>query len=861
MDDPVKLTFNGQVIEVPKGTFLIEAAKKAGAEIPHFCYHPKLKYDANCRMCIVEVEKMPKLQTSCSTLAAEGMVVSSESARVKAAQEGVMAFLLGNHPLDCPECDQGGECQLQDFAHAHTPRVGRFTEKKRVFAKEYFGPLIEKEMNRCVSCLRCVRYCDEVLDVNALGSIDRGSATQIGGFNHHALDCEFCGGCIQICPVGALTSRLSMYDYRPWQVKKTETICNYCGDGCALTLETIDDRVIRASSKLGSGRNEGDLCARGFFGYGFINHAERLTRPSLRVSNRPPLAVTWEGAMTKAAEGLLAIKEKYGPRAIGGVISAHCTNEEIYLFQKLMREVIGTPHVDSTARYGQINAVAGLHAAFGTTRLSCYEEIVDADVLLVFAGDLTETNPIAAIKIKEAVKKHGALLIAVDSASHQTDPYRSHLPRIAKQHLQIAPGTEGAAIIGLLKALSGLSPASPFSDRVAHAAAAIPFSQIEAVTGVEEAIYREAAARLAIAKRGTLLFGRAITQGEGGYQNVLRLADLVILAGHKGATSFGILALASESNAQGAVEMGGVPEFLPGLIPAPHPRGYTLPEMLDAATRGEIKALYLVGADPIRSLAQRPVAQTLAQLEMLICQDLFASESHAYARVLFPAASYAEKEGRFTNQEGEVQKIRHAIAPVGNAKADGAIFTMLAAKLGASWPYKDTEAVWKEIVLAMPPSWPTPSREAIAACVATFCVKDRRYDLPKPPAQEGEFALRLGQSLFHAGHLSTHAPGLNLLASKEAVVLHPDDAARLEIQPGDLVEVSAAIPGDGAEVSVSVPAQFSLKIAPGTLFFPEHFDVALQRMLPLAFDPTTRVPYGNQGRVRLRKVGPATRVA
>ena len=301
MSSFLTLKINGQDVTVEKGTRVIEAAKLAGAEIAHFCYHPKLKPDANCRMCLVEIEKMPKLQTSCSTEVAEGMVVQTESDKVKEAQKGVMAFLLGNHPLDCPECDQGGECQLQDFAHQHGAMTSPFGEVKRTFEKSYFGPLIEKEMNRCVSCLRCVRYCDEVIGSNALGSMNRGSMHEVGAFARQELDCEFCGGCVQICPVGALTSRLSMFDYRTWQLKKTETICNYCGDGCTLTLEAAEEEITRVSSETGTGRNSGDLCARGFFGYGAVNHESRLTRPLLRLDSGD-LEVTWEWAFNKQWE-------------------------------------------------------------------------------------------------------------------------------------------------------------------------------------------------------------------------------------------------------------------------------------------------------------------------------------------------------------------------------------------------------------------------------------------------------------------------------------------------------------------------------------------------------------------------------
>lgn len=855
MSNKVKIKFNGVEIEVEKGTLLIEAAKRAGIEIPHFCYHPKLKPDANCRMCLVEVEKMPKLQTSCSTPAAEGMVVSSISPRVKDAQFGVMEFILGNHPLDCPECDQGGECQLQDFAHAYSPTTSRFTEDKRVFEKTYFGPLIEKEMNRCVSCLRCVRYCDEVIDSNALGSIDRGSHHQIGAFAQHELDCEFCGGCIQICPVGALTSRLAMYDYRPWQLKKTETICNYCGDGCLMTLEAVKDDVKRVSSELGTGRNEGDLCARGFFGYGTINHPDRLTRPTVRVQDRP-LQTTWEGATDKIVAGLKHIKAQYGAQAIGGMISPHCTNEEIYLFQKLMRKVIGTPNIDSGARYGHINAVAGLNDVFGTTRLARYEDIVEADVLLAFAGELTESNPITGLKVKEAIKKRGAKLIAVDAFNRQSDAYRSHLPRLAAQHLQIKMGSEGTAILGLTKALvegsAPLSAPAPFIEKVKQSAAAVSFAQIEAATGVSESAYKAAAALYAGAKRGVLLFGRAITRSENGYQNVVALAELAILAGQINKPGAGVLALAKENNAQGAVEMGGVTEYLPGLAPAPS-GGLTLSEMIDAAGRGEIRALYLVGENPLRSLPQKKVEEALRKLDLLICQELFPNETTALAHIVLPATSYAEKEGRFTNHEGEIQKVRKAIEPLGNAKPDWEIFSLLGKKFGGaeSFHYKDADAIWKEIVMTLPAGWPSSLPEGVAAKITAHAQAATRWAAaPAPSAANGHFDLQVGQILFHSGKMSTYAGGLLGLFPKEAVLMHPDDGERLGLEDGEVVEISA----DGGEAAVQAPVKLSKKVAPGTLLFPEHFGTEIKRLLPVSTDPKSRAIYTDRGKVALSKV-------
>ena len=848
MAEPIKLTWNGEEIAVEKGTFLIEAAKKAGVELPHFCYHPKLKYDANCRMCIVHIDKMPKLQTACSTLAAEGMVVRSDTDRVKEAQNGVMAFLLGNHPLDCPECDQGGECQLQDFAHRHSPTSGSFTETKRVFAKEYFGPLIEKEMNRCVTCLRCVRYCDEVIGSNALGSIDRSSITEIGAFAHHPLDCEFCGGCIQICPVGALTSRASMYDYRPWQVKKTDTICTYCGDGCQITLETIDDKVVRASSKMGVGRNEGDLCAKGFFGYGFINHKDRLTRPMVIQKGRLQ-QVTWAWALKDATQGLQAIASKYGPAAIGGMIGSHCTNESIYLFKKLMRDVVGTPHVDTGARDGYINAHQALVSVFGTTHLARYEDIVNADLILSFAGDMTETNPICAIKVKEAVKKGKVKLIAIDAFSGKRDTYKSHLPHIAHQHLQITPGTEGWVLIGLIKILAERAVpnrliSSSYITRIKQATESVSFETIEEMSGAGRASLNEIARLYAEANAGVLIVGRAILKARDGYQNMMNIADLALLSGQVAKEGAGILALADRSNDVGAADV----------FPLTNGSGPLAARVgLDAVERGEIRALYVVGANPFRSLPQKRVQEALAKLDLLICQDLFLTETAACAHIVLPAASFAEQEGRYTSQEGEIQKVRKAIDPIGNSKPDWTIFESISEKMQKPFGFKSTGEIWKEMVASMPPP---EGPEGITSHITAYCEIPRTFAQPTPPLSKGSadaFHLQVGPVLFHSGKLSTYSDGLNVIFPKEVVFINPDDAERLEMAEGEVIEIRANA-DSCANTAVQVPVALSKRIAQGTLFFPEHFSLDIKKFLPLDIDPTTYVPYGNHGVVKISKV-------
>ncbi len=866
MPELVTFKVNEQEVTAPKGTLLIEAVKKAGVEIPHFCYHPRLKPDANCRMCLVEVEKMPKLQTACTMPIAEGMVVHTKSEGVVASQNGVMEYLLGNHPLDCPECDQGGECQLQDFGHQHSKMGSRFLEEKRVFPKEYFGPLVEKEMNRCVSCLRCVRYCDEVMGVTALGSFDRGNGTQIGTFAHGELDCEYCGGCIQICPVGALTSRLSMYENRTWQLKKTETICNYCGDGCSLTLEGVKEDVTRVSSETGEGRNRGDLCVRGFFGYGAINHKDRLSRPQVLVKGKR-LEVTWDWAFNSAAKKLKELAAQHGPDAIGGVISSHCSNEEAYLFQKLMREVLGTANVDSTARYGYINALNALNEVFGTARLSKYEDIRSADVLLVIGSDMAESNPITAIQVKDAVRD-GARLITLDAASSERDTYYSHLPNLASQHLNIRFGTEQSAIIALVKALfdKGIASTAPMKlvNQVKEKVAAISFEALEAVTGLAEDVYRQAAQVYGSAERAVMIVGRGVLQSEGGYQNLLRLAELSILAGQVGREGTGILALSNENNAFGVAEMGAAAEYAPGFkSQSAEKKGLTLLEMIDAAAEGKLKALYLVGADPLRHLPQKKVAAALNKLELLICQDLFPTETNAHAHILLPATSFAEKSGHYTNHEGVTQKGRQAIDPVGTAKPDWMIFSILSHKIKeeTNLPYfklvgyQSTDEIWKEIVMAMPADWQTDAGSAIASRIADYAENaEIQYVLQTADVSNGVFPLQIGQNRFHAGSTSSYADGLNRLLDQEQLVMHPDDAAVLNLEDGERVRLSS----DLANSPVELPIQLSQKQGKGALFVPEHFGLGVKGLLPLTIDPESKVPYGERGPVKLSKITAST---
>jgi len=881
----ITLTIDGKSATVPKGTLVIEAARQVGVMVPHFCYHPKLSPDANCRMCLVEIEKMPRLQTSCSTQVAEGMVVKSASSSVaQEARKSVLDFILANHPLDCPVCDQGGRCDLQDFSHEYTATTSRFKELKRVFQKEYFSPLIETQMNRCVQCLRCVRYCDQVMDVKALAPVGRGTLTEIKAFGAHELDCEFCGGCVQICPVGAITSRLSMYEFRPWMLKRTDSICGYCGDGCQITFQTKNNDLIEVNSTHGAGRNNGDLCARGYFGYHVSVHPDRLTSPLIREGANFQ-SVQWEEALDLVARRLSEIKATHGPDAIGGLITGRCTNEDVYVFQKFMRGVIGTNHIDSSVRYGHLNGVRALQRVQGTHQWTVrFEDILAADVLLLVGTNVTETNPITGLKVKEAVKRRGAQLITIETLEPAIGAV-SNIVNLSRHHFGVKPDAYAAAILGILKAVLDQEAIDPelsmkapeYLYDITAQLETISWPVIEGVTGSTASAYKEAAESLAKGQKVVILVGPGVLRISGGFGMMMNLLDLLLLTGKLTKPGCGLAPLAEENNDQGTFEMGGVGDVLPGGKPVgdsearkvlsqawgrpvPDSPGASLPQMVEAAQKGKLKALFIVGENPLGSLPPSSgIQQALEKLEFLVCQELFLTETAKNAHVILPACSYAEKDGTFTNTEGHLQPVRRAIEPRGESRPDWEVFSALSVLMGDAMEYGEVKEIGKEIHNLLPgtrtlgpgplPSKPDPS--AIARYVSSGYKRDlaTRYQVPSCASSTSTgLTLTISQSLFHSGKYSLKAKGLLQVQSEGKLFLHPEEAGRRGLEDGDRVKVMNSL----GEMSTTV--SFRERIPHGVGVFPEHFDQEIRRLLPYAVDPETQVPYCRLTEVRIEKV-------
>jgi len=879
----VRITIDGMTVNVPKGTLVIEAARRVGVMIPHFCYHPKLKPDANCRMCLVEIEKVPKLQTACSTPVDEGMNVRTATTVVNDAHKSVLEFILANHPLDCPVCDQGGKCDLQDFSHQYTA-TSRFVETKRIFQKEYFSPLIETQMNRCVQCLRCVRYCDEVMDVKALAPVGRGTMTEIKHFGPHPLNCEFCGGCVQICPVGAITSRLSMYEYRPWMLKRAETICGYCGDGCQMTVQTKGQELIEVNSAHGAGRNNGDLCARGFFGFHAASHPDRLTHPLIRRDGRLVQA-TWEEALEYVAGRVGEIKAAYGGQSFGGLISGRCTNEELYLFQKFLRVAVGTNHIDSSARYGHVNGLHAMQRVQGTHRWTVtFDDILEADVLILVGTNITETNPITGLKVKEAVKKRRATLITIESLDPVVDAM-SNIANLSHHHFRVPTGDTHHAIVGLVKAVieqnltqQDLAQRHPtYFQAVTNTLQQISWQDLQAATGIEPDAFVRAATTAAGARRVVILAGQLLLRSDHGYSGCLTLLDLLLLTGKLDEPGCGFAPLAEENNDQGAVEMGTVTEFLPGARPVanatereriatqwkselPTDRGTTLIEMLERAKAGSLKAMFIVGENPIGSLPATIHAEaSLRRLDLLVCQELFLTETAALAHVVLPAASSLEKHGTFTNTEGHVQAVRPSIEPVGESRPDWEIFSALSILLNSPMEYAESKEILKEIRSLIPgygslgpaPLPPKVDRSAVDRYLTDGYQRDlatRYRPIPRASRPDGTVRLELTQSLFHSGKLSTRSKGLLQIEGSGRLRINPLDAARFALSDGDRVRLSSTSGEMTTEVKIME------RVPQGTAWFPYHFGQAAVQLFECTIDPITHVPSFRTATVSMMKV-------
>jgi len=645
----VTFTVDGKKLTAPAGTLLIEACRKAGIEIPAFCYYPGLSLQAACRMCVVRQEKVPKLQTACTTTVAEGQVFVTESPEIAQARKATIELLLGNHPLDCPVCDAGGECELQDMTFKYGAGESLYAEAKQHREEQQWSPAVFYDRPRCILCYRCVRMCGEGMDVWALGVQNRGASSVIapnilgtGGQGDH-LDCEQCGMCIDVCPVGALTSGSYRYKTRPWEMNHVATVCTHCADGCKVTLgvrqSNDGSEIIRADNRDKSGINGDFLCAKGRFGFDFVENPDRLTKPLVRNAQGKLEPATWEYALRIAGTKLKEIRDGKGGASFGVIGSNTTTNEENYLLQKFARTVLQTNNIDherTTDYAGFARALAGHEH-----RAASLHDVAKAPAILLIGGNPTEEHPLLAWEIRTNVRLNKARLYVAN-----TEPIK--LERQAKATLRL--------------------PAAGYPT-------------IAAFLAGDDSVLKD------VAFRDALLGEESVVVVIG---SELRGADLeALVKWGLGRAAVRFAYLGDHANSRGAADMGLFPDLLPGYVPVSDPgafateyagmptsAGKTQAEML----AGGLAALVVVGANPAG--AATGLDPSALKNTFVVVQDLFLTETAALADVVFPAASLYEKTGTVTNTYGDLQMAKKAADHAG-VKPDFEILVRLADSMGA----------------------------------------------------------------------------------------------------------------------------------------------------------------------------------
>jgi NADH-quinone oxidoreductase subunit G len=686
----IHLTIDDIPVEVPAGTLVWAAAKQAGIEVPIYCYHPKMPPLGACRMCFVEIEKIPKPpQTACTTPVAEGMIVHTKTDKVLKARRGTLEFLLINHPLDCPICDKAGECDLQDFTLRHGPGGTRYDLPKRHYQKPI--PVSENvflDRERCILCQRCTRFSSEISMDNGLVMISRGFRMEVGTAPDHAFDSNFSGNTVEICPVGALTASTYRFRARPWELKRTPSVCNNCSVGCNARIDSRVDKIMRLMSRNNDEVDDGWLCNRGRWEFEYVNSDKRLRTPLIR-RNGQLTPATWDEAITTIATRLREISGQYGAQAIAGIGSTRTTNEEAYLFQKLLREVIGTPNVDHY--HGQFPGARDSITGKPWAMSNSIAEIEQASHIVLINADPYQRQPILDLRIKKAIKK-GAKLFIVNAQPTELD-------RFASSCVTIPPATSGDAVKVMLKhAFSTNDQQFAGSDeacsRIQHADQTIRAAEDNFGARATNGLY-ELVDEITAAKGAVILYDEMATREAGAGDLASDIQTLAVLTNNVDLPGAGVGPLFEDANSLGARDMGLLPDALPGYQPTKHV-GLAYDKIVSDPS---IKALLIMGANPARHLEG---GRMPASVEFTVVQELLLTETAQQADVVLPAVSFAEKEGSMTNVDHHVQAIRAALRPLPGAKADWEILVLLAQALGQEWSYADAQEILQEIAETNP---------------------------------------------------------------------------------------------------------------------------------------------------------------
>ncbi len=887
--EAITITLDGVEVSGYSGMTILDLAQESGIDIPTLCSDSHLSSIGACRICLVENERTGGLMASCVTPIAPGMVINTHSPRVTEHRKTIVKLMLASHPDSCLICDKGNRCQLRQIASDIGIGLVDFQRVPQMATIEEVNPFIERDLSKCILCAKCIRADQELVVEGAIDYIGRGFTSKPATLNDLPLErseCTFCGTCVAFCPTGALMEKERTY--RGTTTTTVQTTCPFCGCGCSISLEVKDNNIVRVTPGKEDAVNHGTLCVRGSYGYDFIHSPDRLTKPLVK-TNENFEEVSWEQALEQVASEFKRIKDKHGHNSLAVLGSSKCTNEENYLLQRFTRCVLGSNNIDNGSRLYNSPTRIGLGSSIGFTGTTNHlDDLQQSDVIMVIGADPTSSAPIVGYAIKRAVKYKGARLLLVDPRQTKLTPFA---------HLWLRPkvGTDVALINGLARVLieerlfdeEFVARRTDNFTELARSLETYTPKHVEEITGVPAQNVQLAARLFAEAKRASIVYGNGITQHITGTDSVIALANVAMLTGNIGHLGGGIFALQRENNAQGACDMGSLPDLLPGYqsvadgqarknfeqrwkVNLPPDAGLTAVEIIEQAKSGEVKGLYIVGENPVLSFPHSTlVTEALTSLDFLVVQDMFLTETAKLADVVLPAASFAEKEGTFTNFEGRINRVQKAIEPVSESLPDWEIILRLADKMKCPLPFSSLQQVMDEIEELVPlyEGYANSDRlyqadldrwEAKRTYGGQFLKGFARFSPVKyTPQAEGvkedyPFALLTGTILHHfgTGTRSSMAWRLKKFSPQAFVEIGESDAKKLAISDGEKVKVISPI----GEVTTMVKIVDTLP--EGTLFMPISFPEApFNGLFGIALDPKAKTPSLKACNVRIEKVG------
>ncbi|MDV7768970.1 formate dehydrogenase subunit alpha [Enterococcus faecalis] len=883
----VTLSIDNQEVTVPKGTTILEAAKGLGVEIPTLCHLKELAPDGSCRMCVVEVEggRRGGLTTACTAHCQEDMVVSTHSEKVADSRRFILDLLLSNHKLECFSCGKNGDCQLQQYALDYGIDATSFTEGKRMpcHQEDTSNPFFSYDPEKCIMCRRCARVCQLRQGRDVLSIANRGFETKMMPSYGQAFDqsiCESCGNCVSSCPTGALTAK-DTKEYRKWETHKIPTTCPHCGTGCQMNLLVKNNRLVGVEP-LDGPANKNLLCVKGkFASYKFVGSGDRLTEPLIK-RNGIFEPASWEEALTLVSSKFNEIKAENGPDALAGFSCSRATNEDNYVFQKMVRAAFGTNNVDNCARVCHSASVHGLAQTLGSGAMTnpIADITEDVDMILLVGSNPEEAHPVIGAQIRQAIQR-GTQVVVVD-------PRKINLVKDSALHLQVQAGTNVAFANGMMHVIlkEGLADrhfieerTEGFSDLEKMVADYTP-EKVAEICHIHPEDLIQAARMYAKAEKAPIIYCLGVTEHSTGTEGVMSMSNLAMLVGKVGKPGCGVNPLRGQNNVQGACDMGCMPYDFPGYqkvnnpevidkfekawhVPLNRNTGLTSTKVLPAATAGNVKGLYIFGEDPIVTDPDTGhVRQALESLDFLVVQELFMTETAAYADVVLPGISYAEKDGTFTNTERRVQRVRKAVEPRGQAREDYEIFCEVMTRMGYPCAYESAKEIMKEISAVTPSfgginyerlekeslQWPcrsltdpgTPIMHVGSFARGKGLFKAIPYKQAQElPDEEYPYLMSTGRMLYHYNTraMTGRTEGINQIANHSYIEINAVDAQALGIQEGDKVEVHSR------RGKIETYAAVGNRVFPQEVFMTFHFpDGNVNEITNAVFDDIATIP-------------------